>query len=141
MLAKIEVDVSNLYHSVQRIRSVRNQIDAVLKQPSGHAVEIAGDRLIAQLTAVEHALVYDTSIKGQQFIVAPTQLSFYFNYLHTSVNEVDPKVTLGDREVFHDLSKQWAADRTKLATLLGPDLDAFNKLVSLNRLPVVTIPH
>jgi photosystem II stability/assembly factor-like uncharacterized protein len=141
LLASITGDLNNIHGGVNRLRSVRNQLDDLLKrvkgQPGADSVESVGKALVDKLDAMEDSLVQKKTVDGQTVINFPVRLDFHFIYLLDSVDGADAGVTDGARQRYADLSAQWARLQPQLDSLLGPDLSAFNALVREKGIPVV----
>ena len=130
MLAAIERDVTELNHDVLQIRSVREQIENVFKRPASDEVAKTGKDLVNRLGQIEDALIQKNPSGGQRAVVEPSRLSSFFNFLHVAINQVLPEITGGEKEVYEELSKEFAGYKTQLAKLLGPDLEAYNQLLA-----------
>lgn len=130
MLASIEREVAELNQDVLRIRSAREQIDNVMKSNAIEIVATSARELLSKLQGIEDALIQRNPSSGQRAVVEPSRLSSYFNFLHVSINQVIPEPTGGQRNVYLELSKEFAGYKAQLATLLGSDLEAFNRLLA-----------
>jgi photosystem II stability/assembly factor-like uncharacterized protein len=140
ILAAIERDVADLNRDVLRIRSVRDQIEKILKQPVSQAVAASGKELANQLEQVEDALIQKNPSGGQRAVVEPSRLSSFFNFLHVSINRPIPELTGGEKGVYSELSKELAGLKVQLTKLLGGNLDAYNQLLTKERIsPIVPL--
>ena len=140
MLASIENGIADIYRSGARIDSVRSQLHESLARTDNAKVIAAGKALDSKLEAVENATVHTKPPEGQRFVAEPPRLVDLYIFLHENVNQVKPEVTDGVRDVFRELSSQWALYQAQLAKLLGADVDAFNKLVSGEKTPAIVAP-
>lgn len=140
MLAAIERDVTELNHDVVIIRSIRDQIDTVLKRPGTDPVSTSGKELAGKLQQVEDVLIQRNPSGGQRAVVEPSRFSSYFNFLHVSINQVIPELTEGQRVVYLELSKEFDGYKTQLARLLGADLEAFNQLLARQEIAPIVPP-
>ncbi|PWT79373.1 MAG: glycosyl hydrolase [Acidobacteria bacterium] len=130
LLVAIEHDVAELNHDVLEIRNVREQIDTLMKRNPSASVTTAGKDLSSKLELVEDALIQKNPSGGQRAVVEPSRLSSHFNFLHVSVNQVIPEVTQGEKDLYVELSKEFAGYKAQLANLLTTDLVAFNQLLT-----------
>jgi hypothetical protein len=132
--------VADLNRDVLRIRSVRDQIEKILKQPVSQAVAASGKELANQLEQVEDALIQKNPSGGQRAVVEPSRLSSFFNFLHVSINRPIPELTGGEKGVYSELSKELAGLKVQLTKLLGGNLDAYNQLLTKERIsPIVPL--
>jgi photosystem II stability/assembly factor-like uncharacterized protein len=141
MLAAIEREVAELNHEVTLIRSVREQIGAVLNRAGTETVASSGKELASKLEQVEDALIQKNPSGGQRAVVEPSRLSSFFNFLHVSINQVIPGLTGGEKEVYLELSKEFAGYKKQLASLLEVDLETFNQLLARQGVPPVVLPR
>ncbi len=138
MLASLEKDVADIDKSAARIREVRSGLAATMKKANTPEIVAAGHALDVKLGTIEDAIVRTKPSEGQRFVQEPSRLEDVYAWLHANVNQAQPEITDGDRVVFSEISKEWAADKARLDTLLGADLDAFNRLAAREKLPAIT---
>jgi len=139
-LAEIEREVSELNHDVTIIRSVREQIDNVLKRPGAESIAGPGKELSDKLQGIEEALIQKNPGGGQRAVVEPSRFSNYFNFLHVSINQVMPSMTQGERALYVELSREFDGYKTQLAKLLGADLEAYNRLLTGKGISPIVLP-
>lgn len=130
LLIAIEREVAELNHDVLQIRNVREQIEGAIKRLTSEPAISTGKGLLTRLEQVEDALIQKNPSGGQRAVVEPSRLSSHFNFLHVSVNRVIPEVTRGQKDLFAELSTEFASYKRELAKLLGADLDAYNQLLT-----------
>ena len=130
LLSAIERDVSDLNRDVVQIRGLREQIENVSQKNSNSEVVVSGRELAVKLEQIEDALMQKNPSGGQRAVVEPSRLSSHFNFLHVAVNQVIPAVTAGERDLYTELSQEFAGYKTELAKLLGTDLPAYNQLLA-----------
>jgi hypothetical protein len=140
LLSEVFGAFDDLHKDVIKLRKVRTQIEDLLKRSSDKTVETAGKALAEKFTKEEEALIQKRTVDGQSVINFPVRLD---HHLLTLANDVDDsgELTDGARKRASDLLKQWNEHKIALATLLGPDLDAFNKQVASAKVPSVTVPQ
>ncbi len=128
-----------LHKSVIQLRQVRTQIEDLVKRTSDKNVESAGKALIDKLTAEEDAVIQKRTVDMQTVINFPVRLD---HHLLVLANDVDDsgELTDGARRRAADLLKQWHDHEAALATLLGTELDALNKLAASAKVPLVSVP-
>jgi len=145
LLSEIDGQIDEIHKSVNRMRAVHAQVDEVLKRAKdagvdSAALQTAGKALADKLDAEEDQLVQKRTVDGQTVINFPTKLSHHFTALHNFVDDAEADVTDGARVRAADLAKVWAERKSEVASLLGPQLEAFNKEVAAAKLAYVTIP-
>ena len=143
---EIEGELDDLHKSVIRMRGVHAQIDDLLKRAkdSGFdsaALQSSGKALMDKLDAEEEMLVQKRTVDGQTVINFPTKLAHHLTALHNFVDEAEADVTDGARVRAADLAKIWKERKAEVESLLGPQLDAFNKQVAGAKMNYVTIPR
>jgi photosystem II stability/assembly factor-like uncharacterized protein len=139
LLTEVYAAFDDAHKSVIRLRQLRTQIEDVVKRSSDKNVEASGKTLVEKLTIEEEALIQKRTVDGQSVINFPVRLD---HHLLTLANDVDDsgELTDGARKRAADLLKQWNEHKTALATLMGPDLDTFNRLAAGAKVPYVTVP-
>jgi photosystem II stability/assembly factor-like uncharacterized protein len=145
LLAEIDAEIDDLHKSVNRMHSIRDQIDDLLKRAkesgaSSPALEAAGKALGDKLEAAEDALVQRRTVDGQTVINFPTKLAHHLTALHNFVDGAEADVTEGARVRAADLAKIWKEKKAEVDNLLGPQLDAFNKQAAAMKLIYLSVP-
>lgn len=142
---RISEDLSAIHGEVNRLRSVRDQLEQFLRrlgeQNAADTVRRAGRDLVERLNALEDSLVQKRTVDGQTVINFPVRLNHHFIYLLGAVDGADAGVTQGARERYADLSAQWSRLREELEALLGPRLEAFNRLVRERGIAPIVAPE
>jgi hypothetical protein len=145
LLAEIDGEIDSLHKSVNRMRSVRSQIEELLKRAKDSgldsaALQSSGKALIDKLDAEEDTLVQKRTVDGQTVINFPTKLAHHLTVLHNFVDEAEADVTDGARVRAADLEKVWEERRAEVENLLGPQLDSFNRQAAALKMNYVTLP-
>jgi hypothetical protein len=70
----------------------------------------------------------------------PTKLDHHLVALHNFVDGAEADVTDGARLRAADLAKVWKEQKAETESLLGRQLDAFNKQIAAAKLAYVTVP-
>ncbi len=142
--AKIRDELTATHDAIRRLREVRAQLqDAVDRakaaDPKDTTVVAAAKSLTKKLTAVEEALYQTKNRSNQDPLNFPIRLNNKLSLLTGNVDAADARPTDQAVEVFRDLSAKIDAQLATLKTLLGPDLDAFNRLVRDRDVPAVVV--
>jgi hypothetical protein len=131
--------LSETNEAVIRIREVRKQLDEYAKRDSKRVSEAAKD-LIKKLTAVEENL-YQTKIRASEDpLNFPIKLNNKLAYVLGLVGGSDNPPTEQSYQVYEGLASAVNGELKTLNTLLSADLAAFNKLVTDEKIPAVTLP-
>jgi photosystem II stability/assembly factor-like uncharacterized protein len=145
LLAEIDGELDDLHKSVNRMRGVRTQVEDLLKRAKDSGLDLAalqssGKALIDKLDAEEEALVQKRTVDGQTVINFPTKLAHHLTALHNFVDDAEADVTDGARVRAADLAKIWKERKSEVDSLLGPQLDSFNKQAATLKVNYITIP-
>jgi hypothetical protein len=144
LIADISRELEEIHEGVLNIRSVREQIEALVdrmeKQEQYDSIISVGKELMENLTALEDSLIQKRTVDGQTVINFPSRLNFQYIYLRGAVDGAEGLVTEGSRQLFRDLSTVWSRYRAELESLLSRRLDEFNALVRAESVPAVSIP-
>jgi hypothetical protein len=143
-VAGVAAELTAIHQAVTRDNDVRGQMDALLERIEGRdgAEEVteAGTELEGDLETVADSLYQSRTIDGQTVINFPTRLKFQYIFLHGNADAADAGVSMGSRDVLNDLHARWTVHQATLDELLGPRLDAFNRLASEAGFGVIIAP-
>jgi hypothetical protein len=130
--------------AIVRIRSVRDQVataaDRAKAAGQGQKVQDAAEGLKKKLTAVEEALYQTKNQSSQDPLNYPIRLNNKLAALGGAVAMGDGAPTAQAREVYRELSTHIDAELKTLKDVMATDLPAFNKLVSEEGVPAVSLP-
>jgi hypothetical protein len=144
LIAEISAELEDIHQAVLDIRSVREQVEALVNrmaEQQGHdSIVSNGKELTESLTTLEDSLVQNRTADGQTVINFPSRLNFQYIYLRGAVDGAEGMVNDGARQLFDDLSAIWTEYKAELVELLGPRLEEFNALVRAENVPAVLIP-
>jgi hypothetical protein len=137
----LQTGLADLYASVRRIRSARDQVNDLVKRtadrPEGAAVKTAGDALVKKLSDMEDQLIQPRSTNGQDIINYPPRFDSQLLALFSAIDGKEPPLTAGQKQRFQDVQAEWAKLKAGADAVLGADLDAFNALVKDKGVPAV----
>ena len=77
---------------------------------------------------------------GQTVINFPTRLKFQYVFLHGNADGAETGVSMGSRDVLTDLRARWTVHQRTNEELMGPRLDAFNRLVQEAGFSIIIAP-
>jgi photosystem II stability/assembly factor-like uncharacterized protein len=136
--------VNAVHHAVNRSTAVREQIGRTLeltrRSDAGEAIRSAGDELARKLTDWEARVVQRRRETQQDTIAFPNRLSWQLQHLLGTLDQNDTAITAGSRERLADLEAEWSTRRAELEDLLGPGLEALNRVLVDNGAPAVYVP-
>jgi hypothetical protein len=143
LIVEIEAELTALHEGVIRLRTVRDQIEDLLRRAkdheSGESIQEAGKALVEKLTEMEDTLIQKRTVDGQTVINFPMRLNQHYIYLRSAVDGAEAGTTDGARDRLADLSAQWTEHKAVLDRLLGYELDGFNALVRESGVPAVIL--
>jgi photosystem II stability/assembly factor-like uncharacterized protein len=145
LMRSISEELTEIHRGVIELRSVRDQVEDLLKRLEGRddteELTEAGEALVESLTALEDSLIQKRTVDGQTVINFPSRLNFHYIYLRSAVENAEGMVTEGARETFADLRARWAGHEAELERLLDEQLRRFNVVVAESGVPAVAVPH
>jgi hypothetical protein len=143
LLLRIRDTLGDVNRGVNRLRSARGQIEAVLgKAGSGDGakrIAEAAAAIKARLTEVEDVLIQAKSRSGQDPLNYPIRLDNKLAALAMVVASADARPTDPSVALYEELAATARAELAKLGAILEKDIAVFNKLVSDAGVPAVVI--
>ena len=143
--------VDQLYttmHEIQdaanRLADTKAQIEAWLarlpeEQKGEKEIREAGEKLAKAIGELDDKLVQRKSKGFQDVINYPNRFNSEWGNLLGSVAFNEPPINAGARKVFAELSEKWQAHQKESERLLGPELEAFEKLLADHGAPTVQL--
>lgn len=139
-LEKIENRVTEIHESVVKIRSVRDQINGVLKRveenENSSELKKKGKEILPLVDKWESNLIQPKQKTFQDVINFPNELNSEFLDLKSRMDGDYTIITQGAKQRFSDLEDEWNTYRLDLKNILD-QLDQFNSLYKELNLPVV----
>jgi photosystem II stability/assembly factor-like uncharacterized protein len=143
-VAGVAAELSAIHRGVARNNDVKGQIETLLERveddPNAAAVIEEGGALATDLETVADSLYQRRTVDGQTVINFPTRLKFQYVFLHGNADGAETGVSMGARDVLGDLRARWTVHQATNEELLGPRLDAFNRLVQEAGFTVIIAP-
>ena len=93
-----------------------------------------------RLDAMSDSLLQRRTVDGQTVINFPSRLKFQYVFLHGNADGAEAGVSMGSRDVLGDLRARWTVHQATNDELLGPRLDAFNRLAAEAGFSVIIAP-
>ncbi len=141
LLIKIRDKVTEVNQNINRLRSVKSQLDELAKKVKDHekGAEIITEAKVLKekLKAVEDVLIQSKSESRQDPLNYPILLDNKIAALAGIVSQADTKPTDQAYEVFKELSAQADTQLIKLKDIFDTDVAAFNRLVEQANVPAI----
>ena len=113
--------------AVIRIRNLRKQMEARMKETTDASFTAAAKDLNAKLTVIEEDLYQTKNQSGQDPLNFPIKLGNRISAVRRSLESGDAKPTAGVHKVFAELSKELEGHLSKLETTISGALPSLNK--------------
>ena len=143
-VAQVATELSAIHRTVSRNNDVREQIETFLERAGDEVgtgpVAEEGENLAQELENVADSLYQRRVVDGQTVINFPSRLKFQYVFLHGNADGAETGVSMGSREVFSDLRARWTVHRATSDELLGPRLDAFNRMIQEAGFSIIIAP-
>jgi hypothetical protein len=143
LLIKIRDKVTETNDSINQIRDLREQMNAINKRlkndPRAKAIAAAGKSLDKKMTEVEEALIQTKAKSGQDVLNFPIRLNNHLVALGGVVASADTAPTKQSYEVFDMLSKAIDEQLTKWKAIVSTDVKSYDDLVKQQEIPALTV--
>jgi hypothetical protein len=123
---QIRDKTSEANKAVIRIREVKSQVTGLLTQSQDARLKTAGDRLNANLSAVEQEIYQVKNQSGQDPLNFPIKINNRLAALLSMVAGGDWRPTTNEPAIFKDLTAELKVQTDALAKAMTTDLTAFN---------------
>jgi hypothetical protein len=145
LLIRIRDKLSDTHDAVNRLRSVRQQVEEWVRRAEGmadrlsaaEAVKHTATGLTEKLTAIEQELIQSRARVQQDQLNFPTRLNAKLAGLTSVVASADGAPTRQSYEVFHDLSTRIDQQLIQLQEVMAQDVAAFNELIHTSGIPAI----
>jgi photosystem II stability/assembly factor-like uncharacterized protein len=129
LLVLIEAEIASLRQTVVQLISVHDQIVAVTSKLANPAAINAGKSLADKLETAKDAIVQH-GVHRREGGVPRNLLYDYLHALHAAVNTPDATLDPAKSEMLPSLREDWLEHKRTIDTLLGAELESFNKKLS-----------
>jgi photosystem II stability/assembly factor-like uncharacterized protein len=140
---KIRDRVTQAHDTINQIRDIRTQINALNKrlegQPQAKAVAEAGRQLDKKMTEIEEVLVQTMAKSNQDVLNYPIRLNNYLVALGRVVESADGAPTQASYDVFNMLSRRLDEQLAKWREILNIDVPAYDAAVKNQNVPAVIL--
>lgn len=139
--ARIRDKLTETHDAITRLRDVRDQLKAVADRSKAAGkdttIAVAANALVKQLTAAEEALYQTKNKSSQDPLNYPVRLNNKLSQLTSTVDGADAPPTDQAAAVYADIAARINEQLAAIRDVLGPGLDAFNRLVKDRDVPAV----
>jgi hypothetical protein len=130
MLLAMRDKISDAHKAVNRLRELREQVQAWQKRGAGE-VETACGAIVKKLDAIEDALILPGEQKDNYNLILRARLNEVVASLMTVVNAADAKPTKAAQELFAEHAAAIDAEIAKLDAVVQTDVAALNSLIAV----------
>jgi hypothetical protein len=143
LLIKIRDKVTETNDSINQIRDLREQMNAINKRlkndPRAKVIADAGKSLDKKMIEVEEALIQTKAKSGQDVLNFPIRLNNHLVALGGVVASADTAPTRQSYEVFDMLSKAVDDQLAKWKAIVSTDVKSYDDLVKQQEIPALTV--
>jgi hypothetical protein len=136
LLVLIEADLTSLRQTVLKLISVHDQIVSVTSKLSDPAAIKAGRSLADELETAKNEIVQHGTHRREGGI-PPNLLYDYLDSLDESVDTAQATLDPAKSDMYPVLHQEWLSHKHTIDTLLGPQLEAFNRRLSRSGQPPI----
>jgi hypothetical protein len=144
LLRRLHDMLDSAHRAVNRVRAVREQVDAWVKRTEKHAAgaQIAetAKQLNARLAAAEERLIQVKAKGSQDTLNFPTMLNAKLSFLAMLAGGSESGPTRAQEQLCADLAARVEQQVRAVEAALAEDLPAFNALVRNTDVPAVFVP-
>jgi photosystem II stability/assembly factor-like uncharacterized protein len=144
LLLQIESTVKDLHQSVNRFRSVKNQLEnrlVLLREMEGkeELVKI-GETALKNITTWEEQLIQPKQKTFQDVINFRNQLNAELLQLRSMIDSHIPKPTKGTEMRLNELLESWEQYKAEMNQIIETEIGGFNKAYQSRNIPALIIP-
>ena len=145
LLNQIEGAVLDIHQSVNRLRSVKSQLDGKLdlleKMKDVDDLLKKGEEAKQAIKNWEETLIQPKQKTFQDVINFKNQLNAELLNLRSGIDGHDPRPTAGQKERLQELMQQWNLMRNDMERVIRDEVGGFNKLYESKNLPALILPE
>jgi photosystem II stability/assembly factor-like uncharacterized protein len=145
LLRRLHGLLDRAHGAVNRLRAVREQVDAWVKRTEKHAagaqIAEAGKKLNARLATAEERLIQVKAKSSQDTLNFPTMLNAKLSFLAALAGGSESGPTRAQEQLCEDLAARVEEQVRTVDGVLAEDLPAFNALMRNADVPAVVVPE
>ncbi len=143
MLVTIESTIRDMHQSVNQMRSTKKQLNTyaeLLKDNESMASLIEqGEALTKRINSWEENLIQDKQRTFQDVINFNNKLNEQLINLKNYIDQPDPKVTKGAKDLFNDLMEDWQVYKNERDAIIETGMKVYNALYKSLDIPALII--
>ena len=144
LLMKIENSVYDIHESVNRLRTVKTQLNSrvELLEEMANVEDLLekGKAVEKAITEWEESLIQPNSKTFQDVINFKNQLNTELLTLKGALDEHDPRPTAGVQLRLNEVLKMWKTMKTEMEYIIQEEVGGFNQMYSDKKLPILILP-
>jgi hypothetical protein len=145
LLRRLHDLLDRTHGAVNRVRAVREQVDAWVKRTEKHAagaqIAEAGRQLNARLGAAEERLIQVKAKGSQDTLNFPTMLNAKLSFLAALAGGSENRPTRAQEQLCENLAARVDEQVRAVDAALAEELPAFNAIVRNTDVPAVVVPE
>jgi photosystem II stability/assembly factor-like uncharacterized protein len=143
MLVKIEATLKDMHESVNQMRSAKSQLSNYEKLLKGNkdakSLVEKGKDLLKRINSWEENLIQVKQKTFQDVINFNNKLNSQLIRLKSYVDQADPKVTRGAKELYNDLMDDWQVYKNERDAIINTEMKAYNNLYRSLDIPALIL--
>jgi photosystem II stability/assembly factor-like uncharacterized protein len=143
VLSHIEKTVLDIHESVNRLRSVKKQLNdrlGLIRNMEGQdALVKQGETVAKSITGWEEKLIQPRQETFQDVINFRNMLSSELLNLRSAIDTHDPRPTNGAKQRLNDLLAEWETWKMEMERIIGDEVMSFNTAYQAAGLPVLIL--
>lgn len=145
VLLNIETTIREIHTKVSLIRNVKQQLallnENLKKQECHKELTDIGEEILLDIEGWEAQLIQNKQQTHQDVINFPNQLSAELLHLKELIDGPDPRLTLGVRQKWEELTAQWGEYSRQLRQIMDEDIASFNEMYRQLSIPAILLPN
>jgi len=138
-LLKMRDKISDAHRAVNKLRDVREQLQAWKKRISDAAILKACDDTIKKLDDIEDKLILPGEQKDSYNLISHTRLNAAIGLVISVVNSADTKPTTQSVALFKEQAKAVDAEVARLDAVIAKDVADLNKMIAKAEMPAIAV--
>ena len=143
ILVKIEATLRDMHESVNQMRSAKSQLSNYAKLLKGNTdakpLLEKGKELLKRINSWEENLIQVKQKTFQDVINFNNKLNSQLIRLKSYIDQADPKVTQGTKELYNDLMDDWQVYKNERDAIINTEMKAYNSLYRSLDIPALIL--
>ena len=132
--------IDGLYTAIKDLRFVKAQIETLTGRPElgeDSTLKKMGEDIIASIDQLQKELIQAKQKTFQDVVNFPNKLDANLIHIQRTIDGSPPPLTSGQRQRVADLLEEWERYEAEINELLEEDVEAFNKWVLDQEIPIL----